>query len=1153
MNKYSIVRGKPFNKFKHVIKIMRITLFLLLLCSFFSQAATGYSQGVELSLDLKSTSIKEVCETIEKRSDYRFIFAGNAKIIINKKVDLSANSQNIEEILDKILSNTGLSYSILDNQIVIYRDEAKVSTKKVETVLSNLKVEQQKYIVRGKVIELSTGEPLPGASVVLKNAAIGTSTEIDGSYQLEIPHNSINTLVFSFLGMKTQEILIGDRSIINVQMEPDITELSEIVAVGYGSQRKANLTGAVSTVQLNDAEGRAITTASQLLQGKVAGMNIIQNSGRPGDDASTIRIRGISSIDNNNEPLVIIDGVEGSFEDIHPSDIESISVLKDASSASIYGSRASAGVIIIETKSGKAGKLILDYTGSFSSQKPTQLPKAVNSWEHAVLRNEAKMNMNLPPFYTDEQIELFKYGIDSNYPNTDWQKVFYKTAFMQNHYVSTRGGGNNYNFTSSVGYTNQDGILLGTSSRKVTYRNQINVDFLNRKLRVGFMFSGNNQDINELSSGTRSALTYVASLTPTAWVQSLPDENGEVRYSWAARDFAKMENGGGIKYKNNTLNTQYYLQLKPIKGVVGKLTYSNFLYKSDYTNFEPEFTTGDIEGNPLTTYESELEKSWRQTQNNTLQATLNYDKNIRKHKISAILGYERFESVYKFDAGSVKDLSTNEKIFNYGDPTSHFLRSNAHENAIISYFGRINYNFSDKYLLELNSRRDGSSRFAKDNRWAYFPSFSAGWRISEENFMKSLAFVEQLKLRASWGKLGNQNIGSYYAASDQMSGSEYYAFGHQIVSGRGTILLANPETRWETTEQINIGLDANLFNSFSINFDYFYKTTYDILAKVTIPPSLGVSSIPYQNVGSMLNKGIEISMEYKSKYKKQGINFSLNGNVGFLKNEVRNLGVVKFVDHSNVLRSQVGESFSSFYGYQFDGIYQIDDFRWQDDSDPNINHSDRVYVLKEGLADPSGIMFNPQPGDLKFKDLVSVEGEERAMITPEDKTIIGKSIPTVNYGLNFYVSYQNLSLSVLGQGVAGIDSYQSGRMVQPFYNAGGGSVLREHAERRWTFENQTKNYMRLIEDKERDALISSYYLFDASYFRLKNVELSLSLPSKFLGNFNIERCRFFLSGENLLLITNYLSGFDPEKTTAYTSTGFHPQVVSYTLGINLSF
>jgi TonB-linked SusC/RagA family outer membrane protein len=1003
--------------------------------------------------------------------------------------------------------------------------------------------------ITGSVTD-ENGQALPGVNVIVKGTTSGTITDAEGIFSI-IVSESAKVLQFSFIGYASQEVDIASISNVNVQLQLDAIGLEEVVAVGYGTQKRANLTGAVTTVSTEDIDARALTSTSQILQGKVAGVSITQNSGQPGNDNSTIRIRGISSIDNNNNPLVIIDGIEGSLNDVYPSDIKSISVLKDAASASIYGSRASAGVIIIETKSGVTG-LKIDYTGSHTIQRATRLPDIVNSWEHLELNNEAKINMGLPPSYDHERINLHKYGIDPAYPNTNWQDLYYDSAFMQNHYLNARGSGDNYRFSSSVGYLDQSGVLLGTASEKLTFRNKLDVDFLNKKVKVGMSMSGYTQDIDELSESTNSVLAQVAALPPTAWAKSIPDEDDNIMYSYAGRHYAAYEEGGYTSKEGNSLISQYYIQIEPIKDVKGNLKYSKNKHRLDYVRFIPEFMTGDLEGNPARTYESSLQKYWTQTNVNTLQATLNYSKTIAdEHKFSALVAYERIERNYKRDDGNAKHLSSNEAIFSYGDPTSFILTSSANESSIVSYFGRLNYAFAGKYLLEFNLRRDGSSRFAAGNKWGNFPSFSAGWRVSEEDFMSSLDFIN-LKLRGSWGRLGNQNIGTYYAASDQMSGNEYYAFGHEIVSGRGTSVLANPGTTWETTEQINIGFDAYFWDRVTANFEYFYKTTYDILARVTIPPSLGVTVLPYQNIGDMLNTGIELSIGYNSKAKSNAINYSINGNFSFLKNEVTDLGVLEYVDHSSHLRSQVGESFSSFYGYVSEGIYQIGDFTWQNDSDPSLPHQERDYVLKEGLADPSEIMFRPMPGDLKFKD-VNTEGEEAGVINPNDKTIIGSSVPKVHYGINLNASYKNFGINVLGQGVAGAESYQAGKLVQPFHNAGQGSVLREHADRRWTFENQSSKYMRLIEDKARDALISSYYVHDASYFRLKSVELSYSLPTPLVKKLGVEKCRFFVSGENLVLITKYLEGFDPEKPYNQVNTGFHPQTVSYTLGVNLNF
>ena len=1003
----------------------------------------------------------------------------------------------------------------------------------------------QNQLITGVVLD-NENSPIPGVNVVLKGTTTGTVTDVDGKYRIKADRGEV--LVFSFVGFVNEEVEVVNQSVINVNLIPDIAALDEVVVVGYGTQKKVNLTGAVATVDLDDVEGRALTNSNQILQGKVAGVNIVQNSGRPGDNDATIRIRGISSIDNNNDPLVIIDGTVGNFSDVHPMDIKSISVLKDAASAAIYGSRASAGVIIIETKKG-GDELRVNYNGTASLQSVTRLPDVVDSWQHAVLRNEARANVGSSEIYSDEEIELFKYQIDPRYPNVDWYDEYFDKALMQNHYISARGGDKNFNFTGSVGYNDQDGVLIGTSSEKLSYRTQLNANFLQKKVRVNLNMSGYNTVNKELISSTNTVMAEIANMKPSVFVRSTDPDTGEGNlYSYSGRFIGAMNQGGGIEREYNYLNTQASLEFEPIENLVGKVLIGSNKLKGDYVRLSPEFyTSNDVEENLIVKRDSELEKSWSQTDKNTLTTQLNYNINWGQHHLSALAAYERLERKFKLDRGYVKDLSSNQPVFGFGDPTSHYVESSANENATVSYFGRLNYSFADKYLLEMNIRKDGASRFAQGRKWGFFPSLSAGWRISEEKFFQSLNMME-LKLRGSWGRLGNQNIYSFYAASDQMSGEEYYAFGNSIVSGRGTTVLANPQTTWETTEQLNIGLDATLWERFDMTVDYYYKTTYDILARVTIPPSLGVTTSPYQNIGDMLNEGVEFTLGYRNKYNPDGISYSINGNFSILKNEVTNLGVLDYVDHSPEIRSQVGESFASYYGYQLQGIYQVDDFTWQNNSDNSIPHKNRDYVLKEELADPSGIMAVPAPGDMKLKDL---NGD--GLITPDDKEIIGHSIPKINYGFSANIAYKNFALNIIGQGVSGADAYMTGSLIAPFWNSGQGTILQSTVENRWTYENPSDKYIRIYEDKARDAIASSYFIHNASYFRLKSVELSYQFPKDLLSTWDVSKLRVFASGENLLLITDFVEGFDPERNYNQTRANFHPQVTSYTMGVNLSF
>lgn len=1024
--------------------------------------------------------------------------------------------------------------------------------KKLLTVLlfftfSNLLYAQQ-VTVSGTVFD-EQGLALPGVSVTAVGASYGVVTNLEGKYTIKVSTDT-KQLSFSFISYLTQTVNIGNqKSGVDVILRSDLIGLDEVVVVGYGSQKKANLTGAVTSVKLDEVEGRALTSVDQLLQGKVAGVGIVQNSGRPGDDMSEIRIRGISSIDNNNEPLVIIDGIQGNINDVSPNDIASVSVLKDAASASIYGSRASAGVIVIETKKGaKSSNLKVDYNGTLSTSNATRLPETVSSYDYVVLLNEAQKNMGLPPRFTDTQVEGYKTLSDPLYANTNWYDVYFQQAQLQNHYIALRGGDKNYRFSNSVSYKDQTGVLLGTGADRLSFNSNLSGSFFDNKVRVWLGGNGYKENVNELISTSNSVIAEISGMAPLTYVRSVDETTGlENLYGYNGRFLGAKNLGGGINNVINNLNTRASLEIEPIKNLVGKFLISNNRSGRNHVNFTPElYTSGDFLEGSVNKRISSLDKWFSESNQNTLFASLTYDKKIGSHNFKILAAHEKLETIYKYDIGSVRELSSNSPIFNFGDPNTVYLGSSAYEYATSSYFGRLNYDYKSKYLFEFNMRRDGSSRFAADNKWGNFPSVSAGWRISEEEFMDKWKFVN-LKLRASWGRLGNQNIYSQYAFADQMSGQEYYTFGNTVVPGRGTELLANKDTRWETTEQTNIGLDLVLWNRLSLEADVFNKKTYDILARVTIPPSLGVSSLPYQNVGTMTNKGLEVNIAYKNPTSKNKLNYSVSTNFTFLKNELTNLGDLPFIDHIGNARSVVGQPFSSFYGYKTQGIFQVNDFTWENDSDPAIPHYDRTYVLKPEFADQSSLMDSPAPGDVR---LVDYDGN--GTVTPDDRTLIGNPLPKFQYGVNVDLNYKQFGLNVIAHGVQGADAYMNGRLIAPFFNTNG-PLRTEQAENRWTFENPSNEYHRIYVDKTRDALVTDYNIYNASFFRLKSVQFSYSLPQKFVKKYKIDRCRLFFNAENILLITPFVEGFDPERSYRNVTASFYPQIASYTLGLNLNF
>lgn len=1003
----------------------------------------------------------------------------------------------------------------------------------------------QKITVKGVVTDINK-TPLPAVSVFEQDKSNGIVSDFDGNYSITVDSGSI--LVFTYLGMATKKVKVSSSSTLNIILEEDVANLDEIVIIGYGSQKKGDITGSIATVELKDVGSRPATSTSQILQGKISGVSVTQSSGSPGDDEATIRIRGISSIDNNNDPLVIIDDIQGTLNDVNPADIESISVLKDAASAAIYGTRASAGVIVIKTKRAKNGSLSLNFNTITSFQRATRLPNTLNSWEHATLTNEALTNVGQPLQYTQEDIELYKFGIDPIRPNTDWYGAFLGTGVIQNNFLSIKQGSKNFKFTGSVGNYDQEGVLIGTASDKITYRSRFDTFFLDNKLKMGVSLTGYDQNVDDLTSSTRSVIGTLAATNATTFVESLPDEQGLTYFSGQGRYIGLKRLGGGITRRRKSLITQYYLQYEPLKNLKLKVTYSNNNLINNYQRYTPGiFTAGNILANSVSEQLSSLEKSFSTTDRNTVFTTLRYSKRHKGHYASALLGYERLERIYSYDYAKIQDLTTNQPIFGFGDPNTQFISSSANESSTVSYFARVNYNYKYKYLLEFNFRRDGSSRFAPEHQWGNFPSLSGAWKVSKEKFMKKFDFMD-LKFRGSWGRLGNQNIRSYYAASDQMSGSEFYSFGGSIVPGRGITVLADPDTKWETTEQTNIGFDLKLFNQFTATIDYFNKKTFDILARVTVPTSLGIEEQPYQNIGEMTNKGIDVDLGYRGSHKSDGVNYSINLNFSYLENEVTSLGGLDFVEHSETLRSQVGQPFSSFFGYKVDAIYQISDFTWQNNSDPSIDHYDRNYQLAAGTPDPSGILPRVRPGDLKFKD---VDGN--GIIDPEDKTIIGSSVPNFYYGGTLNLSYKNWGLNIIGQGVGGAQAYQSGRLLKFLFSGSNSSLIRSEVENRWTFENQSTTHRSVTKSLERDQLESDYYVHNASYFRVRNIELSYTIDADILKKLKIAKLRLFINAENVFLITKYVDGFDPERPYDVTTEPFHPQISSFSTGFNLNF
>jgi len=1011
------------------------------------------------------------------------------------------------------------------------------------------------------IVRDENGEPLIGVTVRVKDQTLGTITDVNGRFSFQIPQ-STDYLLVSYIGYKTASIQVRGLAEVNISMEPDFTHLEEVVVTGYASQKKVNLTGAIENINVEDLDTRSLTNTGLAIQGKVSGVLVTQNSGQPGQDMPEIRIRGVSSIENSNDPLVIIDGMEGSLEDVHPQNIESMTVLKDASSAAIYGNRAAAGVIIIKTKEG-SGKLHITLSANSSIQEPTALPKSVDAYTFATLLNEARLNSGFPNVpYDEESLAAIKEGSDLRLQTLDLYDLYFGPALMQNYYATLSGGERNYNYSFSVGYLNQDGVLLGTRSDKFMYRAKLGSKLWNDRLKLGLSFSGYQKDDSELTSSTETVMTSLATSSPIGFVQvSDSISGGEDLYSMKVKYLAMDEAGGGIKRLRNQFNYMLDAEVSLLKGLTARILYGQTILDYNYTRFVPSVS---LAGNPYedqvsSITQSELQKVVSTTFSGTFNTTVNYNLKLNNQEINLLAGYEFLNYSYNEDGMEIKDLLYNSPSFSFGDPETRFIYSSIRKRATMSYFGRINYSILDRYLFEANLRRDGSSRFSEENRWGTFPSFSAGWRISEEEFMQNLDFM-YLKIRASWGRLGNERISLYYPAFDVLEAGQYYSFGGKVYQGTATTLLANKDITWEVTEQINLGLDAVLFKTYSVGINLFRKNTYDILGKIDIPLSLGLGTSPdakpYQNIGSMRNEGVEMSFNYENKWKNS--TFDAGFNITYLSNTILDLGGLEFVSHdvisgyqppADIIRSQVGFPFGSYFGLVAEGIYQVDDFTWQNDSDPTIAHHDRIYKLKPELPDPSAIFRNPVPGDIKFSDISGPDGEKDMLITNDDITFMGSSQPKMIFALNLSATVRKFYFNILAQGTQGGSAYIMGAMVTPFWN-GGGNISQEMASNRWTIENPSESYQQLYDDSQRANIVSTYYLQDASYLRIKNIEAGYRISSALLKTKGIEELRISLSLENAFTFTG-LKGFDPEKSFNKITADFHPQIRIYSLGVQI--
>lgn len=995
---------------------------------------------------------------------------------------------------------------------------------------------QQAGICKGLVKD-ATGESVIGASVVVKGTTNGTITDFDGNFSLDGIKKG-DVIVISYVGYQTQEIK-WNGSPLNVILKEDSKTLSEVVVVGYGTQKKANLSGSVAMVDSKELENRPIQNVSSGLQGLMPGVAITGTNGAPGQDAGKIRVRGIGTL-NEAGPYILVDGIEtGTLSAVDPNDIESISVLKDAASAAIYGSKAANGVVLITTKRGKTGQTKISYSGYLSFQNATNMIERMGSYEYASLLNQALEAEGMSKRFNDTELQKFKDGNDPLYPDTDWYDLAYKTGVQHRHNVNINGGSENVKYMASLGYLNQTGILPNAGREQFNARTNLDMK-INKRLSARMNLSFIKNDYSDASSayygGSSDQIIRQLNLI-APWIVARYD-NGTWGTISDGSPIAWLDSGMKVNRDNYNFSGMAAVDYEIFDGL--KLTlqgaYVNNLQNYNYFQKYIKYNENK-ESDP-----SQLDERFYKWDRTNYDALLNYNKNFGKHNIKGLLGWHTEKYNYKYQKAVRKKFPNNELTdMNAGDASTQSNEGYTAELAMISWFARINYDFAGKYLLEANIRADASSRFAEGHRWGYFPSFSGAWRISEEAFMESAkdSWLSGLKIRASWGQLGNQDALSgsnndYYPALNTYNLDSKYAFGGSLNSGYYQRKYRLETISWEKASTWGVGVDFTLFNKLNGSLDYYNRKTTGIIMDVTVPKEFALDAYK-DNVGSMRNSGIEINLSYNTKIGQ--VDFGIAGNFSYNKNEILDLGggdPNKYLDATDGYsqRNKVGEAMNSYYIYRADGF-----FNSQEEAD--------AYTAKYG--NPFGKTF--KAGDLRY-----VDTNKDGKLTADDREYCGSSDPKIIYGFNINAGWKGIDLSLMFNGAAGVKRLFDGYEVYGNFSgdaAHPATIWRDA----WTPDNHDASMPRIFYDtnsaSSSRSVQSDFWLQDTSYLRLKNLQLGYTLPKGWLNSVGVENIRIYYSVENLLTFDKMKINIDPESTSQRLSS--YPLLRTHAFGVNVTF
>lgn len=1102
-------------RFKQIFRIMRISTFLLMVCVFCSYAGNAHSQNAKVSIRMNNVKLDKILNEIENQTDYLFIY--NNQVDINKITSVKVKNEAVAQVLDRILSGTGINYELEGTHIILTTEAIK-----------DLHAQQQAKTVTGTVTDVS-GEPIIGANIRIKGTTTGTITDIDGNFSIEAKPQSV--IEVSYIGYLTQETVINNQKSIRFLLKEDTKTLDEVVVIGYGVQKKADLTGSVANINTEKLNTQSNANIGQALQGKIAGVDIVSQGGAPGS-GTRIMVRGIGTL-NNASPLYIVDGMYmNSIDHINPNDIASIDVLKDASSAAIYGSRAANGVIIVTTKEGSntEGKPIIDLSVNLGISTASKFLDMLDAKGWAEVTTIARQAIGKPAL--DMATDL------ANKPDNDWQDIMFRPALMQNYNLSVKGGGKYSTYYTGLGYFNQDGIVKGTNYQRynIQSKNDYKRGIFSAGTNLIISFSHDKPLHQELRGGMIGTI-----------LQSVPtlekyDDTREGGYGGTYGDVVNIPHPLAIiddnimdRYNENVkIFANLYAQIELFKGLKYKLNLTPDFSFERYKNYLNKYDFG-LATNSIT----QLTERQRRRRNILVENLLTFDRTFGEHKISALAGYtyqdSRFRHIQAYGEGLPQGLEEIDAA-----TTNRSNEGNSWRSVLTSILGRVFYSYQNKYLFTATIRRDGSSKFGKNNRYGYFPSFSLGWNVAEEKFMENVHWLDQLKLRGGYGVLGNQEIDNYQYSSTITTGINYPDGNGSLLQGAFPKNFANPDIKWEETAMTNVGIDFMAFNNrLSLTADYYVKNTKDILLTVPIPISSGGANDPIRNAGKIRNNGFEFNLGWMDQ-PNPDISYGINLIGSFNKNKVIAMGSESGSIKGGSTNQNITTS-ETKAGYPIGGYWLISTagyFNSQEEVDAYAKDGKKIQPAAE-------------PGDIKF-----VDANNDGVINDDDRVFQGSPFPDFTFALNGNMRYKNFDLSIGLQGVLGNKIYNATR--QTLEDVTKGSNFLASCLDYWTPENKNASHPRLTwDDPNRNTRAESdRYLENGSYLRLRSVQLGYTFPQTWFKG-AIQHARVYINAENLFTITSY-SGYSPDVNADNANyRGFdnfiYPTNRTFMLGLNVTF